>query len=113
MPRFPILILAALGLAALSATDSAPSLPSAFGDVRMIEGARGEKDHAAPRRLHVLHVERETGDDIFLDLDHSATPGAPAPDSVGDADAYTADFFADGKKVGLDGGNCVLVRLPA
>jgi len=114
MPRFPILLLAALGLAACGATgDPAPSIPSAFGDVQMIKGARGEKLDAAPGRLHVVHVKRETGDDIFLDLDHSATPGTPAPDSVGDADAYTADFFARGKKVGLDGGTCMLVRLPA
>ena len=111
MPRFPILLLAALGLAAFGATGAAaPSTPSASGDAPMI---KGDTVHAARGRLHVLHVKRETGDDIFLDLDHSATPDAPAPDSVGDADAYTADFFADGKKVGLDGGNCVLVRLPA
>jgi hypothetical protein len=116
MPRFLLLLLLATpGLAACGASDDAPapSIPTAFGDVPVIKGARGESAGRAPGRLHLLHVKRETGDDIFLDLDHSATPGTPAPDSVGDADAYTADFFARGRKVGLDGGTCVLVRLPA
>jgi hypothetical protein len=116
MPRLLLLLLVATpGLAACGVSDDAPapSIPTAFGDVPVIKGARGESAGPAPGRLHVVHVKRETGDDIFLDLDHSATPDAPAPDSVGDLDAYTADFFADGKKVGLDGGTCVLVRLPA
>jgi Allene oxide cyclase barrel like domain len=116
MPRFLLLLLLATpGLAACGASDDAPapSIPTAFGDVPVIKGAEGESAGRAPGRLHVVHVKRETGDDIFLDLDHSATPGTPAPDSVGDADAYTADFFARGRKVGLDGGTCVLVRLPA
>jgi hypothetical protein len=116
MPRFLLLLLLATpGLAACGASDDAPapSIPTAFGDVPVVKGARGESAGRAPGRLHVVHVKRETGDDIFLDLDHSATPDVPAPDSVGDLDAYTADFFADGKKVGLDGGTCVLVRLPA
>ena len=47
MPRFPILLLATLGLAACGATgDPAPSIPSAFGDVPMIKGARGENESA-------------------------------------------------------------------
>jgi hypothetical protein len=65
------------------------------------------------KRVHVLHMVRDVGNDVFLDLDHSATGSASAPDSVGDADAYTADLFAKGEKIGIDGGLCVLVRLPA
>ena len=64
-------------------------------------------------RLHVLHVSRDTGQDVYLDLDHSATPDKPAPDSVGDEDVYAADFYVGKRKVGSDGGVCKLVRLPA
>lgn len=65
------------------------------------------------KRLHVLHVERQAIHDTFLDLDHSATPAHPAPDSVGDEDVFAADFYIGATKVGSDGGDCKLVRLPA
>lgn len=65
------------------------------------------------KRFHVLHVTRDAGHDVILDLDHSATAANPAPDSVGDEDVFTADFYADGKRVGFDGGVCKLVRAPA
>jgi hypothetical protein len=64
-------------------------------------------------RVHVLHVTRTTGDDVILDLDHSATAAHPAPDSIGDEDVFTADFYSGDTKVGLDGGVCKLVRQPA
>jgi len=61
----------------------------------------------------VLHVTRATGDDVILDLDHSANAAHPAPDSIGDEDVFTADFYIGDTKVGLDGGVCKLVRQPA
>jgi hypothetical protein len=64
-------------------------------------------------RVQVLHVTRATGDDVILDLDHSATAAHSAPDSVGDEDVFTADFYIDDTNVGRDGGVCKLVRMPA
>jgi hypothetical protein len=64
-------------------------------------------------RVQVLQVTRTTGNDVILDLDHSATSAHPAPDSVGDEDIFTADFYVGDEKVGFDGGVCKLVRLPA
>jgi hypothetical protein len=64
-------------------------------------------------RVQVLHVTRTTGDDVILDLDHSATAAHPAPDSIGDEDVFTADFYIGDTKVGRDGGVCKLVRQPA
>jgi hypothetical protein len=69
--------------------------------------------HQGGKRLHVLHVERQAIHDTILDLDHSATPGNPAPDSVGDEDVFAGDFYVGATKVGTDGGDCKLVRLPA
>ena len=65
------------------------------------------------KRSHVLQVTRDAGTDVILDLDHSATPDSPAPDSVGDEDVFAADFYARGEKVGFDAGVCKLVRPPA
>ena len=62
------------------------------------------------KRHHVIHVTRDTGQDIYLDLDHS---GSNKPDSVGDEDVYAANLYIGGKKVGSDGGVCKLVQLPA
>lgn len=70
-------------------------------------GGNGDK------RFHVLQVTRDAGTDVILDLDHSATADNPAPDTAGDEDVFTADFYAHGKKVGFDGGVCKLVRPPA
>jgi allene oxide cyclase-like protein len=64
-------------------------------------------------RIQVLHVTRTTGNDVILDLDHSATAAHPAPDSIGDEDVFTADFYIGDTKVGFDGGVCKLVRQPA
>jgi hypothetical protein len=69
--------------------------------------------HRGGKRLHTLQVQRQAIHDIFLDLDHSATPSHPAPDSVGDEDVFAADFYVGATKVGSDGGDCKLVRLPA
>jgi Allene oxide cyclase barrel like domain len=71
---------------------------------------RDDDDHG---RVQVLQVTRATGNDAILDLDHSATSAHPAPDSVGDEDVFTADFYVGDEKVGFDGGVCKLVRLPA
>jgi hypothetical protein len=65
------------------------------------------------KRFHVLHVTREAVHDVILDLDRSATADTPAPDSVGDEDVFSADFYIGEDKVGFDGGVCKLVRLPA
>ena len=65
------------------------------------------------KRHHVIHVTRDTGQDIYLDLDHSVPPNKPIePDSVGDEDVYAANLYVGGRKVGSDGGVCKLVRLP-
>jgi hypothetical protein len=69
--------------------------------------------HGGDKRLHVLHVQRQAIHDTILDLDHSGTPGHEAPDSVGDEDVFAADFYIGAKKVGSDGGDCKLVRLPS
>jgi hypothetical protein len=60
-------------------------------------------------RLHVLHVTRQDVENRFLDLDHSGS----ASDSVGDTNVFSADFYDGDRKVGIDGGTCTLVRLPA
>jgi hypothetical protein len=64
------------------------------------------------KRLHVLHVERQAINDRFFDLDESATPNRPAPDSIGDMYVFAADFYTGARKVGSDGGSCQLTRLP-
>jgi hypothetical protein len=76
------------------------------------ENGSDERDSHAGR-VEVLHVARTTGDDVILDLDHSANASHPAPDSVGDEDVFTADFYIGDTKVGFDGGVCKLVRQPA
>jgi hypothetical protein len=75
---------------------------------------QGSDDRDGHRgRVQVLHVTRTTGDDVILDLDHSATAAHPAPDSIGDEDVFTADFYIGDTNVGRDGGVCKLVRMPA
>ena len=64
-------------------------------------------------KVHVLKVHRDGGHDFFLDVDRSATPEKPAPDSVGDQDVFNARFFVRNKQVGRDGGVCTLVELPS
>ena len=59
--------------------------------------------------LHVLHVTRQDVENRSLDLDHSGS----GSDSVGDVNAFSADFYAGDVKVGIDGGTCTLVRQPA
>jgi hypothetical protein len=67
-------------------------------------------DHA---RVHVIEVQRDAGDQVALDLDHSATAAHPAPDSIGDQLVARATFTQDGEEVGFDGVTCTLVRLPS
>jgi hypothetical protein len=85
-------------------------LAAAGVTVASASASRDDTDHG---RVHVLQVTRTTGNDVILDLDHSATSDHPAPDSVGDEDVFTADFYVGDEKVGFDGGVCKLVRLPA
>jgi hypothetical protein len=73
--------------------------------------ASGDR-HGGGKRLQVLHVERQAINDRFLDLDASATPSRPAPDSIGDQYVFAADFYIGARKVGSDGGSCQLTRLP-
>ena len=49
------------------------------------------------KRHHVIHVTRDTGQDIYLDLDHSGRR-APRTDSVGDEDVYAANLYIGGKE---------------
>jgi hypothetical protein len=74
--------------------------------------SRDQRDGRA-EGIQVLHVTRTTGNDVILDLDHSATAANPAPDSVGDEDVFTAEFYIGDERVGFDGGVCKLARLPA
>lgn len=78
-----------------------------------VASASASRDDNHHGRVQVLQVTRTTGNDVILDLDHSATSAHPAPDSVGDEDVFTADFYVGDEKVGFDGGVCKLVRLPA
>lgn len=78
-----------------------------------VASASASRDDNDRGRVQVLQVTRTTGNDVILDLDHSATSAHPAPDSVGDEDVFTADFYVGDEKVGFDGGVCKLVRLPA
>ena len=78
-----------------------------------VASASASRDDNGHGRVQVLQVTRTTGNDVILDLDHSATSAHPAPDSVGDEDIFTADFYVGDEKVGFDGGVCKLVRLPA
>jgi hypothetical protein len=71
-------------------------------------GASRAKGH-----LHVLKVHRDVGHDFFLDVDRSATPAKPAPDTIGDRDVFNGKFFVGDKQVGRDGGVCELVELPS
>ena len=64
-------------------------------------------------KIQVLKVHRDAGHDFSLDVDRSATPEKPAPDSVGDQDVFNAKFFVRNKQVGRDGGVCTLVELPS
>jgi len=64
-------------------------------------------------KVHVLNVHRDAGHDFFIDVDRSATPDKPAPDSVGDQDVFNGKFFVRNKQVGRDGGVCTLVELPS
>ncbi len=99
MRRTPVLIAALLAAGAV--TVAATSSPASN------DGQRGGK------RLHKLEVQRQAIHDTILDLDHSATPRHPAPDSIGDEDVFAADFYVGATKVGTDGGDCKLVRLPS
>ena len=85
-------------------------LAAAGVTVASASASRDDNDHG---RVQVLQVTRTTGNDVILDLDHSAMSAHPAPDSVGDEDVFTADFYVGDEKVGFDGGVCKLVRLPA
>ncbi len=64
-------------------------------------------------RWHVVHVTRGPEQAVVVDVDRSATPDKPAPDSVGDQYVLTADFFVGDRNVGMDGVVCTLVRMPA
>jgi hypothetical protein len=77
-----------------------------------LAAGRSSKSDRGHTRVHVLTVHRNAGKDVILDLDRSGTAGNPAPDSMGDEDVFTAEFFHGTKQVGFDGGTCTLVRLP-
>ena len=62
-------------------------------------------------KVHVLNVQRDVGHDFWVDVDGSATPSKPVPDSIGDEDVFNGKFFVRGKQVGRDGGVCTLVEL--
>jgi hypothetical protein len=63
--------------------------------------------------VHVLKVHRDVGHDFYVDVDGSATPDKPVPDSIGDQDVFNGKFFVRDEQVGRDGGVCSLVELPS
>lgn len=90
------------GLAALIAAGAAVTLADA-----------SSSDGRHDKRVHVLQVHRDVGNDFSIDADDSATPGHPAPDSVGDQVVFNGKFYVGSKQVGTDGGACTLVKLPS
>jgi hypothetical protein len=92
----------------LAATGVAALLLSA-GGVAM--ASYGHHDHRRPA-VEVIHLVEETpaGGNVALDLDHS---GGSPPDTAGDELVFTSDLLIEGRKVGVNGGACQLVRLPA
>jgi hypothetical protein len=71
-----------------------------------------DRRHASGRN-HVLHVHRDVGHDIWVDVDGTQTPPVTEADSIGDEDVFNGKFFKGGKQVGRDGGVCVLVEQPS
>ena len=65
------------------------------------------------RKDQILKVNRDAGHDFFIDVDRSATPDKPAPDSVGDQTVFNAKFLVGNDQVGREGGACTLVQLPS
>jgi hypothetical protein len=82
---------------------------AAGGTVAAAAMSADDGDRDLRGRLHVLQVTRQDVENRFLDLDHSGS----GSDSVGDINAFSADFYAGDVKVGIDGGTCTLVRKPA
>ena len=86
---------------------------AATGIMLVATSASSSDRRHASGRVQVLHVHRDVGNDITVDVDGSATAAKPAPDSIGDEDVFNGKFFKGGKQVGRDGGVCVLVELPS
>ena len=63
--------------------------------------ASGDTSTRSKWKHHVIHVQRVVGQDVYLDLDHSATADKPAPDSIGDEDVFWGEFFHRGAQGGL------------
>jgi hypothetical protein len=78
-------------------------------------GTSASSSGSSPARgkTHLLQVHRDVGHDFIIDADDSATPGKPAPDSVGDQDVFNGKLYVGNKQVGTDGGACTLVELPS
>jgi hypothetical protein len=93
---------------ALLVASTGVALATASSDPEGSDERAGHGGH-----VQVLHVSRANGVDVILDLDHSASAAHPAPDSIGDEDVFTADFYIGDTKVGIDGGVCKLVRQPS
>jgi hypothetical protein len=87
------------------------ALAVAAAAIMLVATAASSSDHRhALGREHVLHVHRDVGHDIWVNVDGSAKP---APDTIGDEDVFNGKFFKAGKQVGRDGGVCALVELPS
>jgi hypothetical protein len=85
----------------------------AVGSGAALAARQPSKHDRGRSRVHVLKVHRTAEQAVELDLDHSATPGKPPPNSIGDEHVVTADFYRGTKRVGFDGGVCTLVRAPS
>lgn len=66
----------------------------------------GAHDAEGGGSVHTLHVVAKEVDSTFIDL-------GDADFSVGDQFAFTNDLFGGGKKIGEDGGLCIVTRLTA
>src|SRR6187551_941639 len=78
----------------------------AAAGVAVASGSTGDSN----RRVEVILAERTVVSDVALDLDHS---GGRPPDTIGDQSVFSAQFVADGHKIGFDGGVCTKVANPA
>ena len=84
----------------------AVGLSLAAAGIAVTSASSSDADHPRTEIIHALAAE-DPGTTIPLDLDHSGD------DSVGDQLVFSVDLFADGRKIGFDGGRCQLVRAPA
>jgi hypothetical protein len=88
-----VALLLAVGSIMIASASSSPTSSSAADD----------------NEVEVLRVTAAVVSEAFLDLDGSGEDNV----TLGDQAVFTSNLFRNGKRIGLDGGFCTLVRLPA